>query len=198
MALENLNQDQLRQIESVRQRRRELVAEATRENRELLGIVNAAATRRSEKRHRFMLLAGAIVGVAGPILLQRTTGIDVTLVREGSGLLLFTIIVGAVFDAIDEKRTTPILLRVGVGVRAAAVQALVEDSKLIALLAGNPDHSDIDAEIATAARQSDAADSELRRAGERFANITVLETVLFFGSFVLGVIALLWAVGTAG
>ena len=46
MALEDLSPDQLRQIESIRQRRRELVAEATRENRELLGIVNAAATRR--------------------------------------------------------------------------------------------------------------------------------------------------------
>jgi hypothetical protein len=198
MALEDLNPSQLRQIELIRQRRRELVAEATRDNRDLLEIVNAAATRRSEKRHRFMLLAGGIVGVAAPLILQKTAGIDISMVRAASGLLLLTIIVGAVFDAIDEKRTTPVLLRAGVGVRMAAAQALAEDSKLIELIAANKASPDIEAMIAEATRRAESADSELRKAGERFTDVTVLESVVFFGSFVLGVLLLLYAVAMAG
>jgi hypothetical protein len=145
-----------------------------------------------------MLLAGGIVGVAAPFIVQRTAGVDISMVRSASGLLLVTIVVGAVFDAIDDKRTTPVLLRAGMGIRMAAAQALVEDSKLIALVAGNKSGADIDGELAKATKQADAADSELRKAAGRFTDITVLESVLFFGSFVLGILLLLWAVSMAG
>lgn len=196
MSLDDLTPGQLRQLELIRQRRRELTAEATRDHRDLLGIVNAAGTRRSEKRHRFMLLAGGIVGVAAPLLLQRTPNIDPTFIRLGSAFLLAHIIIGAVFDAIDDRRSTPVLVKVGKAVRMAAALALAEDAKLIALAAGNAD-PELDRGVDAARQQAEDADGEFRQAADDFANVGGLESALFFGAFVLGVATLLFAVGSA-
>ena len=194
--LSKLTPKQLEGLSAIRARRREITREATEEQRSLLGIVNSAATRRSEKRHRFMLLAGGIVGVSAPILLQSPINVDLVTLKIASGLLLLTIVVGAVFDAIDEYRTTPVLLKASVGLERAAALAFAEDMKLISAQVGE---LDADAEEIEKKARADAqsAHAELRAAGQRFVDISILETVLFFGPFVLGVGLLLYAVGTA-
>ena len=85
MSLEDLTPDQLRQLTEIRQRRRELAREVAHESSEVLTIGHAGAIRRSEKRHRFMLLAGGIVGVSGLVLLQSAVPIDVDLLRMHGG-----------------------------------------------------------------------------------------------------------------
>jgi len=144
-----------------------------------------------------MLLAGAIVGVAAPILLQRTSNVNADFIRVGSVLLLVNIIVGAVFDAIDERRTTPLLIAAGADLRAQAALALAEDSKLLAAVAGDPD-PDIDATIERATRTSNEAHRAFRSAGDRFATGSSVESALFFSAFVVGILLLVLAVGTAG
>jgi hypothetical protein len=197
MGLEDLSPDQLEKLGKIRERRRQITAEAVNESRELRRDVNAASTRRSERRHRFMLLAGGIVGVAGPILLQRTAASQADWICLGSGLLLFTVIVGAIFDAIDERRTTPVLVAASRANRQAAALALAEDAKLISALSGKPDPA-ADEMVRTAKADANAAQKPLREAAEWFANVSTLESVLFYGSFVLGVSLLILAVSRAG
>ena len=72
MALSDLTDEQLEQLGQIREKRAELTRQAVQENADLVRIANAASTRRSEKRHRFTLLAGGIVGVSAPLLLQST------------------------------------------------------------------------------------------------------------------------------
>lgn len=197
-SLKELSPNQLTALAAIRARRREVASEAAAENRELLNIVNAAANRRSDKRHRFMLLSGAIVGVTAPLLVQNQAvlPVDPWFVRTGSALLLVNIIVGAVFDALDEMRTTPVLLRASIGVRTAAALTLAEDIKLFSAQAGDtsPDLEQVEKQARDAAA---AAHREVQNAGEWFANVSALEKVLFFGTFVAGVAFLLLAVGTA-
>lgn len=197
MSFDDLSLSQRTQLAAIRRRRRELTQEATREHRDLLQITNDAATRRSQKRHRFMLLAGAIVGVAVPLLLQRAAFLDADVVRTGSVLLLVHIVVGAVFDAIDERRTTPLLHRGGAALGQAVRLALLEDSKMIAALAGEP-VGDLEPNIQRANKAVEDAHATLKNAGESFATISAVEAVLFFGSFLVGVGMLVWAVGKAG
>lgn len=194
MALEDLTDEQLKALGAIRVRRREITDAAAEETRSLLRIINDAAVRRSDKRHKFMLLAGGIVGVSVPIMLQSPLAVDFDAVRIGSGLLMVSIIVGAVFDAIDERRTNPLALRGAHGVERSAALAFAEDMKLIAAQQGQHD-VELDEQEKKARAAAIAADKRMTGAGETFANISILEHVLFFGSFVLGVALLLLAVG---
>ena len=144
-----------------------------------------------------MLLAGGIVGVSAPILLQSPITVDVAVLKIACGLLLFHVVVGGIFDAIDERRTTPVLLRAAAGLDSAAALALAEDIKLISATRGELDE-DAEATVVKARSEANRADQALQAAGQRFADTTVLETVLFFGSFVGGVGLLIYAVGRAG
>jgi len=155
MSVEDLSPERLEHLKSIRTRRRELAQEASSDFRELLSIADAAATRRSEKRHRFMLLAGGIAGVAVPLLLQKTSGVSPALIRTGSVLLLTNIVVGAVFDALDERRTTSILHRAGSASQARAELGFAEDMKLISTRPGQRDpESDRSVEAARAKVES--------------------------------------------
>ena len=142
-----------------------------------------------------MLLAGGIVGVAVPILLQRTTA-ESELIRVGSGLLLVTIIVGAVFDAMDDRRTTPILIAASKVSRLAAALALAEDAQLISTISGKPDPGAVDM-VKAADADVRAAEEPMRKAAEWFANVGVLEATLFYGSFVVGVGFIILAMGVS-
>jgi hypothetical protein len=142
-----------------------------------------------------MLLAGGIAGVAVPILLQNTAGVKPILIRVGSALLLTNIIVGAVFDAIDERLTGPLLLRTGAASRATTHLAFAEDMKLTSARPGQPD-PDSDRLIEAAKADAKAADEEMRKAAAKFANISSVEAVLFFGAFLFGVAVLLLAVAS--
>jgi hypothetical protein len=193
-----LTPQQLTALREIRRRRRELTRQAARELSENLRIVNAAVSRRSQQRHRFMLLAGGIVGITGPLLLREPRLVDHNLVRIGSALLLADLIVGAVFDAIDHRRTTPLLVAVGRSIRASSALAIAQDSKLISLARGERDISDLDTTIAQAERDAERADGEVRRAGESFSNVSILEQVLFFGLFVVGVLLMVGAAGRVG
>ena len=196
MAIEDLNDDQLKALGAIRVRRREITDSAAEETRALLGILNAAAVRRSDKRHKFMLLAGGIVGVSVPIMLQSPMATDFDLVRTGSALLMLTIVVGAIFDAVDERRTNPLVLRAAAGVERSAALAFAEDMKLIATQMGQHDE-ELDTQEKKARDAAVAADKEMGKAGEMFANLGILETGLFFGSFVLGLMLLVLAVSRA-
>lgn len=196
MALEDLNDDQLKALGAIRVRRREITDSAAEETRALLGIINAGAVRRSDKRHKFMLLAGGIVGVSVPVMLQSPVATDFDLVRVGSALLLLTIVIGAIFDAIDERRTNPLVLRAVLGVERSAALAFAEDMKLIATQAGQHDQ-ELDEQEKKARDAAVAADKAMRSAGESFANVGILEAGLFFGSFVLGVLLLVLAINRA-
>jgi len=193
MALEDLNDDQLKALGAIRVRRREITDSAAEETRALLGIINAGAVRRSDKRHKFMLLAGGIVGVSVPIMLQSPLATDFDLVRVGSALLMLTIVIGAIFDAIDERRTNPLVLRAAAGVERSAALAFAEDMKLIATQMGQHD-DELDTQETNARNAAVAADREMGKAGEKFSNMSVLESTMFFGSFVLGVVLLVLAV----
>jgi hypothetical protein len=143
-----------------------------------------------------MLLAGGIAGVAVPLLLQKTSGVSPALVRTGSVLLLTNIVVGAVFDALDERRTTSILHRAGSASQARAELAFAEDMKLISARPGQRD-PESDRSIEAARAKVESTEKELRIAADRFSNVSTLEAVLFFGAFVAGLLVLLLAVGTA-
>ena len=117
-----------------------------------------------------MLLAGGIAGVAVPILFQHTAGVNPTLIRVGSALLLINIIVGAIFDALDERLTGPLLLRTSAASRATTHLAFAEDMKLMSARPGVAD-PDGDELIEAAKKDAKTADDEMRNAAARFANI---------------------------
>lgn len=196
MSIEDLSPERLSDLRAIRARRRELSEEASKDFRELLSIANGASARRSDKRHRFMLLAGGIAGVAAPLLLQRTSGMSPALVRGGTVLLLVNVVVGAIFDAIEDRRTTSILTRASAVSQAGAALAFAEDMKLISARTGQPD-PESDRAISAARATVESANGALREAAGTSATVDTLETILFFGAFVLGVVLLLLAVGTA-
>lgn len=82
MASEDLTPDQLKALGAIRVRKREITDSAAEETRALPNIINSAAVRRSDKRHKFMLLAGGIVGVSVPVMLQSPLPTDFDLVRR--------------------------------------------------------------------------------------------------------------------
>jgi len=196
MTPDEFTPDQLQALGAIRIRRREITDSAAEENRALLNIINSAAERRSGKRHRFMVLAGGIVGVSVPIMLQGQVPVDFDFVRVGSALLMLTIVIGAVFDAIDERRTNPLVVRAAAGVLRTAALTLAEDARMIATQAGQRDPELAQQEEVSRAAADDA-DADMKKAGIQFANLAVLEAVLFFGSFVIGVLLLMMAVGRA-
>ena len=196
MSIEDLSPDRLDDLKALRARRREVSEEASKDFRELLSIANAASARRSDKRHRFMLLAGGIAGVAAPLLLQGTVGVNPTLVRCGTVSLLITVVVGAIFDAIEERRTTSVLTQAGAVSQAAAAVAFAEDAKLISARVGQPD-ADSDRSISDARTALERANEAMRASAGTAAKQDAVETVLFFGAFVVGVVLLVLAVGTA-
>ena len=190
----DMTDNQLRILKEIRRRRRELTLENTREFRAQMRIVNAAASRRSQQRHRFMLVSAAIVGVAVPLLLQHQDFLDVGLVRVGSGLLLLNLVVGAFGDALDEKRSTPLLVSGAKALEAANALAFAEDAKLISQ-AGREHDRDADGRIAEARANTDRAHKAMQKAGNTFANVSAVELGLFFGTFIVGVVFLLVAIG---
>lgn len=179
----------------LRRLRRRIAAESAREQRSLLRIVNNASIRRSQKRHRFMLLSAAIVGVAGPVLLQRPVVLDAWSIKLASVLLLLTVAIGAIFDAIDDRRTNPVRFLASSGLTVAKALEFAEDSALL-----NPsehDDGNTDALIDQWRAKTNSADARVRAAGERFAEITVFEAVLFYGTFVAGLAFLILAAARA-
>ena len=55
-----------------------------------------------------------------------------------------------------------------------------------------------DVTIEQSTGQAEAAAAQLQTAAEDFGNISILESALFFGTFVVGLLLLLFAFGTAG
>ena len=159
-------------------------------------MANIIGARDALEPARDVLLAGGIVGVAVPVMLQSPLATDFTLLRVGSGLLMFTIAVGAIFDAIDERRTAPLVLYGAMGIQRSAALALAEDAKLAAAQVGVSDPR-LEAQECEAKAEVQKADSAMTRAGETFRDTSTLESVLFFGSFVVGVLLLTLAVGRA-
>lgn len=196
MTNDDFTPEQLQALGLIRLRRREITASAAEENRTLLGIINSAADRRSTKRHRFMLLAGGIAGLSVPVMLQGQVAVDLSLVRWGSALLMFTVVVGAVFDAVDEWQTNPLKARAAGGIAREANLLLAEDTRLIASQANVLDPQ-LERDELAARSAVDRADADMRKAGLRFSQVALVEAVLFFGSFVTGVFLLMMAVGRA-
>jgi hypothetical protein len=189
---ENLTPRQLRVVREIRRGRRRLKREGLSENRDLLKLVRTAEARRSTQRHKFMLLAAAIVGVSAPLLLREPRIADPTWMKAGSLLLLLHVGVGAFLDAIDGRRLRPITAAASASLAADIDLALAEDAELISAIAGEH-HPELGDQIKEAKARVDGAMKAFSKTTEAHSDDNVIADMFFFGTFIAGLVLLLVA-----